>query len=54
MKYEKYCTQIMVNIKGQLEPKDSFLALFIIYLPQAIAAIGLLCMGIAALILSLK
>ncbi len=54
MKIEKHSTQSMVNIKGQLEPTDSFKALLVVYLPQVIAAIGILLIGVAAVIASLK
>lgn len=40
----------MVNIKGQLEATDSFKGLLVVYLPQVIASVGVLLIGIAALI----
>ena len=50
MKIEKHFTQSMVNIKGQLEVSDSFKALLVVYLPQVIASIGILLIGVVALI----
>lgn len=54
MKIEKHSTQSMVNIKGQLETADSFKALLVVYLPQMIAAIGILLMGVAAVIAAIR
>ncbi|MCS0808690.1 hypothetical protein NX774_12240 [Massilia agilis] len=54
MKVEKHSTQIMTEIKGQLAPKDSFRALCVVYLPQTIAAFGVLLVGIAAVIAALR
>jgi len=54
MKIEKHSTQTMVNIKGQLEATDSFKALLVVYLPQVIAAIGVLLIGVAAVIAATK
>jgi len=54
MKIEKHSTQSMVNIKGQLEKTDSFKALLVVYLPQVIAALGVLLIGIAAVISAIK
>lgn len=54
MKLEKHSTQIMAEIKGELASKDSFRALCVVYLPQIIAATGVLLGGVAALVLALK
>lgn len=54
MKLEKHSTQTMTEIKGQLSQKDSFAALVVVYLPQMIAAVGALLLGVAAVIAALK
>lgn len=54
MKVEKHSTQTMTEIKGQLASKDSFRALCVVYLPQIIAALGVLLAGVAAVIAALK
>lgn len=44
----------MIDIKGQLGPKDSLTAIWVVYLPQIIAAIGVFLAGIAAVIAVIK